>query len=152
VIVFATRAGLAARRDVVEVLHLSGAERRLHRQPVPEPLRGHGALAGLLGGAGAAMIGAAARYFAGGGEGLTPVLPWPGSICWPPCPARWWRRWSPGSRPRRRPGRDDVKGHAVKSIAALLIVVMVWGVGLLAFAGRVEQSTPPRSRPSPTPS
>jgi hypothetical protein len=34
----------------------------------------------------------------------------------------------------------------VKSIAALLIVVMVWFVGLLAFTSRVDQSTPPPNR------
>jgi uncharacterized SAM-binding protein YcdF (DUF218 family) len=32
----------------------------------------------------------------------------------------------------------------MKSLAALLIVVMVWAVGLLAFASRVEHSTPAR--------
>ena len=35
----------------------------------------------------------------------------------------------------------------MKSIAALLILVMVWFVGLLAFAGRVDQSTPAREPP-----
>jgi uncharacterized SAM-binding protein YcdF (DUF218 family) len=30
----------------------------------------------------------------------------------------------------------------MKLLAAILIAVMFWGVGLLAFAGRVEQSTP----------
>ncbi|HEX6858821.1 MAG TPA: YdcF family protein [Caulobacteraceae bacterium] len=30
----------------------------------------------------------------------------------------------------------------MKGLSALLIVVMIWGVGLLAFAARVEQSTP----------
>jgi uncharacterized SAM-binding protein YcdF (DUF218 family) len=30
----------------------------------------------------------------------------------------------------------------VKSVAALLILVMVWSLGLLAFTGRVRQSTP----------
>ena len=31
----------------------------------------------------------------------------------------------------------------MKSLALLLILIMVWGVGLLAFAARVERSTPP---------
>lgn len=35
----------------------------------------------------------------------------------------------------------------MKSFAALLIVVMVWFVGLLAFTSRVDQSTPPREPP-----
>ncbi len=35
----------------------------------------------------------------------------------------------------------------MKSFAALLIVVMVWFVGLLAFTSRVEQSTPPAEPP-----
>lgn len=35
----------------------------------------------------------------------------------------------------------------MKSIAALLILVMVWFVGLLAFGGRVDQSTPAREPP-----
>lgn len=32
----------------------------------------------------------------------------------------------------------------MKSIALFLVLLMIWGVGLLAFASRVEQSTPPR--------
>jgi uncharacterized SAM-binding protein YcdF (DUF218 family) len=35
----------------------------------------------------------------------------------------------------------------VKTIAALLILVMVWFVGLLAFASRIDQSTPAREPP-----
>lgn len=35
----------------------------------------------------------------------------------------------------------------MKSLAALLILVMVWALGLLAFSGRVEQSTPAREPP-----
>ncbi|WP_421737617.1 YdcF family protein [Caulobacter sp.] len=35
----------------------------------------------------------------------------------------------------------------MKSLAALLILVMVWAVGLLAFSVRVEQSTPAREPP-----
>lgn len=35
----------------------------------------------------------------------------------------------------------------MKTIAALLILVMVWFVGLLAFASRVDRSTPPAEPP-----
>ena len=74
VVAFATRAALTARRPIVEVLHLSGAEdgfiaglfqRRFVRMALT---------AGLGGAAAAAAIGAMARWL-GGGEGLTPVLP-----------------------------------------------------------------------------
>ena len=74
VIAFATRAGLAARRDVIEVLHFSGAEARFIASLFQNRFATMGALAGLLGGAGAAIIGALARYF-GGGAGVVPVLP-----------------------------------------------------------------------------
>jgi cell division transport system permease protein len=74
VIAFATRAGLAARRDVIEVLHFSGAEARFIAGLFQNRFAAMGALAGLLGGAGAAIIGALARYF-GGGAGVAPVLP-----------------------------------------------------------------------------
>jgi cell division transport system permease protein len=74
VVVFAVRAGLAARRDVVEVLHLSGARRSFIANVFAIRFGMMAAAAGLLGGAGAAMIAAAARL-AGGGGGFTPVLP-----------------------------------------------------------------------------
>ncbi|MCY1648236.1 ABC transporter permease [Caulobacter sp. SL161] len=74
VIAFATRAGLAARRDVIEVLHFSGAEARFIASLFQNRFATMGALAGLLGGAAAAIIGALARYFAGG-AGVAPVLP-----------------------------------------------------------------------------
>ncbi|WP_425993746.1 YdcF family protein [Caulobacter sp. DWR1-3-2b1] len=35
----------------------------------------------------------------------------------------------------------------MKSLAALLILVMIWAVGLLAFSGRVEQSIPAKEPP-----
>ena len=73
VIAFATRAGLAARREVIEVLHSSGAEARFIAGLFQGRFASMGALAGLLGGAGAVIIAAAARYFGGGG--LVPVLP-----------------------------------------------------------------------------
>ena len=74
VIVFATRAGLAARRDLVGVLHLAGAEDRFIAGLFQVRFARMAAIAGLFGGGGAAMIAAAARLL-GGGAGLTPVLP-----------------------------------------------------------------------------
>ena len=74
VIVFATRAGLAARRDLVSVLHQAGAEDRFIAGLFQARFARMAAMAGLFGASGAAMIAAAARLF-GGGAGLTPVLP-----------------------------------------------------------------------------
>lgn len=74
VIAFATRAGLAARHDVIEVLHFSGAERGFIAGLFQGRFAMMGALAGLLGGASAVGAGALLRYF-GGGAGLAPVLP-----------------------------------------------------------------------------
>ncbi|WP_184718228.1 ABC transporter permease [Caulobacter sp.] len=87
VIAFATRAGLAARRDVIEVLHFSGAEQGFITELFQNRFATMGALAGLLGGASAAMIGAAVRYF-GGGAGVAPVLPlaWIDLAAALPCP------------------------------------------------------------------
>ncbi|NQE62998.1 ABC transporter permease [Caulobacter sp. RHG1] len=87
VIAFATRAGLAARRDVIEVLHFSGAEQSFITALFQNRFATMGALAGLLGGASAAMIGAAVRYF-GGGAGVAPVLPlaWIDLAAALPCP------------------------------------------------------------------
>lgn len=87
VITFATRAGLAARADVIEVLHHSGAEAGFIAGLFQTRFARMAALAGFLGGAGAAMIGAAARTL-GGGEGLAPVLPlaWIDLLSVLPCP------------------------------------------------------------------
>lgn len=87
VIAFATRAGLAARRDVIEVLHFSGAEQGFITELFQNRFATMGAMAGLLGGAGAAIIGAAVRYF-GGGAGVAPVLPlaWIDLAAALPCP------------------------------------------------------------------
>jgi len=74
VIVFATRAGLAARRDLVSVLHLAGAEDRFIAGLFQARFARMASLAGLVGATTAATIAAAARLF-GGGAGLTPVLP-----------------------------------------------------------------------------
>ena len=74
VIAFATRAGLAARRDIVEVLHLSGATDRFIARMFQVRFARMAALGGLAGAAGAALFGAVLRLV-GGGAGLTPVLP-----------------------------------------------------------------------------
>ncbi len=74
VIAFATRAGLAARHEIIEVLHLSGAEDRTIIGLFQNRLAELAALAGALGGAAAALVAAMARLM-GGTDGLTPVLP-----------------------------------------------------------------------------
>jgi cell division transport system permease protein len=74
VIAFATRAGLAARRDLVSILHLAGAQDRFIAALFQLRFARMAAVAGLLGAGLAAIICAAARLF-GGGQGLTPVLP-----------------------------------------------------------------------------
>lgn len=87
VIAFATRAGLAARADVIEVLHHSGAEARFIAGLFQTRFALMAALAGLLGGAAAAAVGAAALA-AGGGTGLGPILPlaWIDLAAPLPCP------------------------------------------------------------------
>lgn len=74
VIAFATRAAMAAHRETIEVLHLSGAQPAFVIKLFQVRFAQAAALAGLFGAAGAAIIGALARL-AGGGQGLTPVLP-----------------------------------------------------------------------------
>jgi len=74
VIAFATRAGLAARHEIVEVLHLAGAEDRAIIRLFQDRLAELAAFAGLLGGGAAALVAALARLM-GGADGLTPVLP-----------------------------------------------------------------------------
>lgn len=87
VIAFATRAGLTARADVIEVLHLSGAEARFIAGLFQWRFAVMAAIAGLLGGAGATIIGAAIRTL-GGGSGLAPILPlaWIDLLAPLPCP------------------------------------------------------------------
>ena len=87
VIAFATRAGLAARRDLVNVLHFAGAEDRFIAGLFQVRFARMAALAGLLGAGAAAMIATAARVL-GGGAGLTPVLPlaWSDLLVLPVCP------------------------------------------------------------------
>lgn len=74
VIGFATRAAMAAHRETIEVLHLSGAQAKFVVSLFQTRFARAAALAGLFGATGAATIGALARL-AGGGKGLTPVLP-----------------------------------------------------------------------------
>lgn len=87
VIAFATRAGLAARRDVVEVLHLSGAEDAFIARLFQARFAQVAAIAGLLGAVAAALLAAMLRL-AGGEHGLTPALPiaWPDLLAVVPCP------------------------------------------------------------------
>lgn len=87
VIVFATRAGLAARADVVSVLHLAGAEDGFIADLFVARFARMAAMAGLIGAGGAALVGAALRLI-GGGEGVSPVLPvaWADLLILPACP------------------------------------------------------------------
>lgn len=87
VVAFATRAGMAARREVVEVLHLTGAEDAFIARLFQSRFALMAARAGLLGAGGAAIVGAGLRL-AGGGAGLTPVLPvaWSDLLAVLPCP------------------------------------------------------------------
>ena len=73
-IAFATRAGLAARADVIEVLHLSGAEAGFVAGLFQNRFATMAALAGLIGSLFSVGIGAVALLL-GGGTSLTPVLP-----------------------------------------------------------------------------
>jgi len=87
VVAFATRAGLAARRDVVEVLHLAGAEDGFIARLFQVRFARVAGLAGLIGALAAAALVAILRL-AGGGEGLTPALPlaWSDLLWVLPCP------------------------------------------------------------------
>lgn len=86
-IAFATRAAMQARREVVEVLHLSGATDGFVAGVFQARYAKVAGLAGLAG-AGAAALLAAALRLAGGGEGLTPALPfaWSDLTFLLPCP------------------------------------------------------------------
>jgi len=87
VVAFATRAGLAARRDVVEVLHLAGAEDGYIAALFQIRFAGIAAVAGALGAAGAGLLGGVLRLI-GGGQGITPALPiaWLDLLAVLPCP------------------------------------------------------------------
>jgi cell division transport system permease protein len=88
VIAFATRAGLAARRDVVEVLHLSGAHDRFVAGLFQRRFAALAARAGVFGALAAVAAAAAARALSGD-QGFTPVLPleWIDLLAALPCPA-----------------------------------------------------------------
>jgi cell division transport system permease protein len=87
VIAFATRATLQSRRDVVEVLHLAGAEDRFVAGLVQRRFAWLAGEAGAIGAALAAAVGAGVKFF-GGPNGLTPVLPleWTDLLVVLPCP------------------------------------------------------------------
>ena len=74
VVAFATQAGLAARRDVVEVLHFSGAEDRYIAALFQLRFARLAVIGGVIGATAAALVGAVLRV-AGGTQGLTPALP-----------------------------------------------------------------------------
>jgi cell division transport system permease protein len=74
VVAFATQAGLAGRRDVVEVLHLSGAEDSYIAGLFQLRFARLAALGGVIGAGVAASLAAVLRL-AGGARGLTPALP-----------------------------------------------------------------------------
>jgi cell division transport system permease protein len=86
-VAFATRAGLNARRDVVEALHLIGAEDVFIARLFQSQFAWSAGLAGALGAVAAAGLGATARLL-GGGAGLTPALPvaWLDLLALAPCP------------------------------------------------------------------
>lgn len=87
VVAFATRAGLAAQRDVVEVLHLTGAEDGFIARLFQLRFARVAAVAGLIGAGGAVLAGAILRLL-GGSRGLTPALPiaWTDLLAVLPCP------------------------------------------------------------------
>ncbi len=87
VIAFATRAGLAARREVVQVLHLTGARDRFIAVLFQRRFAALAARAGVYGAVAAAAVAALARTY-GGEEGFTPVLPfaWTDLLAAAPCP------------------------------------------------------------------
>lgn len=87
VVAFATRAGLAARRDVVEVLHLTGAEDSYIASLFELRFARVAAIAGAAGALAAALVGAMLRLV-GGGQGITPALPiaWLDLLAVLPCP------------------------------------------------------------------
>ena len=74
VVAFATQAGLAGRRDVVEVLHLSGAEDSYIAGLFQLRFARLAAVGGVIGAAVAAGLAGLLRL-AGGAQGLTPALP-----------------------------------------------------------------------------
>ncbi len=84
---FATRAGLASRREAVEVLHVSGATDTFIAGLFQARYARLAAVAGLYGALAAALVVAIAKL-AGGGEGFGPALPlaWSDLLALSPCP------------------------------------------------------------------
>lgn len=87
VVAFATRSGLAARKDVVEVLHLTGAEDAQISNLFELRFARIAAVSGAAGAVAAGLLGALLRLI-GGGEGITPALPiaWIDLLAVLPCP------------------------------------------------------------------
>ncbi|HEV7386964.1 MAG TPA: ABC transporter permease, partial [Phenylobacterium sp.] len=87
VVTFATRAGLAGRRDVVEVLHMSGAEDGFIARLFQVRFARLAGVAGLMGAVAAGILAIGLRL-AGGSEGLTPAVPlaWSDVLAVIPCP------------------------------------------------------------------
>lgn len=87
VVAFATRAGLASRRDVVEVLHLAGAQDGQISNLFELRFARVAAVAGGIGALAAAALGGLLRLI-GGGQGITPALPvaWIDLLAVLPCP------------------------------------------------------------------
>jgi cell division transport system permease protein len=87
VVAFATRAGLTARRDVVEVLHLTGAEDAQIANLFELRFARVAAIGGAAGAVAAALLGGLLRLI-GGGQGITPALPiaWVDLLAVLPCP------------------------------------------------------------------
>ena len=87
VVAYATRAGLAARRDVVEVLHLTGAEDAQIANLFELRFARVAAVSGAAGALAAAVLGGVLRMV-GGGQGITPALPiaWTDLLAVLPCP------------------------------------------------------------------
>jgi len=75
VVVFATREGLAARREVVEALHLAGATDGFIARLFQARFARTAAEAGLAGAAAAALAATAVKLAVGGDEQLTALLP-----------------------------------------------------------------------------
>jgi cell division transport system permease protein len=87
VIAYAARSALAARREIVEVLHISGAQESFIAGLLVRRFAQMAFGAGVAAAVFAALAGAAARL-AGGGAGLTPALPvaWIDLLALLPCP------------------------------------------------------------------
>src|SRR6185437_13792826 len=113
---------------------------RLHRAAVPRPFRpgrGPGRADRRGGGGGGGRRPAPGRWGPGPDAGPAARLERPGRG--DPLPAAGRR-----GRRRRRPGHSGPAdpGHAVRTLAALAVIALIWASGLAAFAARVQQSTP----------